>query len=243
MAEITFTDVIGVTNEFAPTPASACIPNWYKELPSYLHGIKKPLGDGTSSSTIKRCMPVFDALNGGYIIYSYTDVFISQKDLKNEEGKSTGKTYPWYEWASYEPIAFHNQEQLKTYPNLGTIPEGIQVPKWINPWSIKTPKGYSIRITQPAHRSLPFTILEAVVDTDHYTPNVNFPFVLNDWTFEGLIPAGTPIAQITPFKRESWKMRLGNKDDFQEQKEAALRRGARFFDGYKDLFRQPKEYK
>ena len=38
------------------------------------------------------------------------------------------------------------------------------IPKFINPWSIKTSKGYSIFITQPMHRDLPFEILQSIVD-------------------------------------------------------------------------------
>jgi hypothetical protein len=32
---------------------------------------------------------------------------------------------------------------------------------------------------------------------------VNLPFLLKD-NFEGLIPKGTPIAQIIPIKRDNW---------------------------------------
>jgi hypothetical protein len=39
----------------------------------------------------------------------------------------------------------------------------------------------------------------------------NLPFFLKEG-FEGIIPKGTPIAQIIPFKRESWNL----------QKDAAL---------------------
>jgi hypothetical protein len=34
---------------------------------------------------------------------------------------------------------------------------------------------------------------------------VNFPFFIRK-DFEGIIPAGTPIAQAIPFKRTDWEM-------------------------------------
>ena len=43
-------------------------------------------------------------------------------------------------------------------------------PKWINPWAIKTPAGYSVYFKPPAHNPNQwFEILEGVVDTDTYS--------------------------------------------------------------------------
>jgi hypothetical protein len=89
-----------------------------------------------------------------------------------------------------------------------------------------------------------FTILPGIVDTDQYKAAVNFPFVLNEADkFEGLIPAGTPMAQVIPFKRDSWKMEIGSADDFKEQMAVSTKLRTKFFDSYKTQYRQPKEYK
>jgi hypothetical protein len=232
--DITFTDTMGVSNEYQPKPSSAFVPEWYKKLESYISGEKKPTGQGTSSATVKRCMPVFDAIVGGYIIVSPADIFVSQKE--DEQGKK----YPWFEWANYGLIQFHPVEQAPEHPNRNGSPA---YPKWINPWAIKTPKGYSTLFVQPMHRESPFTILPGIVDTDEYTAAVNFPFVLNDVTFEGLIPAGTPIAQVIPIKRDSWEMKLGSQKEYIEQQKIVNKLNTKFFDRYKSMFRQPKEYK
>jgi hypothetical protein len=50
---------------------------------------------------------------------------------------------------------------------------------------------------------LPFQTFSGVVDTDSYTMPVNFPFLLRK-DFEGVIPKGTPIAQVIPIRRDSW---------------------------------------
>jgi predicted membrane-bound spermidine synthase len=148
---------------------------------------------------------------------------------------------PWYEWPSFGPIDFHPVEQAPNHPNR----KGHQTsyPKWINPWSIKTPAGYSVLFIQPMHRESIFTILPGIVDTDQYNAPVNFPFVLNNIQFEGLIPAGTPIAQVIPFKRESWEMKIGTQEDLENQNKTTIRLRTRFFDSYKSQFRQLKEYK
>jgi len=242
--DITFTDTIGVPEEFKPKPATASVPEWYKSLESYMNGAKKPTGDGNTSATIKRCMPVFDAITGGYILYSYADVFVSQREIMNPEtNEPTGKTLPWYEWPSYSLISFHPVVQAPNHPGRGNLHDAGSYPKWINPWAIKTPPGYSVLFTQPMHRESPFTILDGIVDTDQYNSPVNFPFVLNDWGFEGLIPAGTPMAQVIPFKRDSWQMEIGSQQQLQDQNKTTRLLRTRFFDSYKAQFRQPKEYK
>lgn len=230
MPNITFTNTSGVPDDFAPKPAYTCIPDWYKNLESYMGGEKQPNGEGSTSATIKRCMPVFDAITAGYILFTPVDVWISQRDGE-----------PWYEWPSYGPIQFHPVEQAPTHPNRNG--HKTSYPKWINPWAIKTEPGYSVMFVQPFHRESIFNILPAVVDTDQYDSPVNFPFVLNDVTYKGIIPAGTPMAQVIPFKRESWQMEIGNDEDRNNQNKTTIKLRSKFFDGYKSLFRQLKEYK
>jgi hypothetical protein len=237
---ITFTDSVGVSKEYSPIPASKNIPNWYKDLDSYTSKLKEkvPDGKGSTTGTIKRCMPVFDAIGSGYIITSYTDVFVSQKE-ELDENNNVVKA-PWYEWPSFKALDFHPLEQAPSHPYKK---DNFSYPKWINPWSIKTPPGYSVLIIQPVHRDSVFTILPGVVDTDTYSAPINFPFTFNDPNFEGLIPAGTPIAQIIPFKRDDWKMTFGNEKNLEEQKNTFKKLRNKIFDSYKTQFRQPKEYK
>lgn len=227
--DITFTNIYQTEAVDSPKPASQMIPSWYKEVESYLNGSRKPTGDGSSAATVKKCMPVFDAITSGYIITLPADVYVSQKDGQ-----------PYYEWSSFGLVQFHPVEQAPNHPNRNGH---MAYPKWINPWAIKTPKGYSTLFVQPFHRESPFTILPGVVDTDTYSAPVNFPFVLNDATFEGMISKGTPIAQVIPFKRESWEMKIGTEKELKEQTNVTTKLQTKFFDRYKTMFRSPKEYK
>lgn len=226
---IKFTNTFGIDSVAQPEPSSAFLPDWYKKTESYIHGYKKPTGDGTTSGTIKRCMPVFDALTAGYIITLPADVFVTQKDES-----------PWYEWSFFGLVQFHPVEQALEHPGRNGLPA---YPKWVNPWAIETPKGYSVLFTQPMHRESPFKILDGIVDTDTYKAPVNFPFVLTDPKFEGLIPQGTPIAQIIPIKRESWNMELGTERDFLSQISVTNKLRTKFFDSYRNQFWTKKEYK
>lgn len=226
---ILFTNTSGNSEIEKPKPSSAYIPDWYKKTESYVGGEKKPGGIGNTLATIKRCMPIFDALTAGYIITSPADVFVSEKD-----GQVT------YEWSAVNLISFHPVSQAPEYPAKHDLPD---YPKWMNPWSIKTPKGYSVFITQPIHRESVFKILDGVVDTDRYTAAIKFPFVFTDPNFRGLIPQGTPIAQVIPFKRESWKMEFGSQQELEEAEKVTAKLHTHFFDKYKSMFWERKEYR
>ena len=257
---IKFTNTFGIEELYPPEPAFKNIPQWYKDMESYMGGEKVPNGNGMTTGTIKRCMPVFDAINSGYIIKTPVDVYVSQKEVSymdkphfDETGESIPfseekikkrnlpKTVPHYEWANFGIIQFHPIEQAPDHPNRNG--HQTSYPKWINPWAIQTPPGYSVAFIQPWHRESVFTIMPGIVDTDTYTPPVNFPFVLNDTTWQGLIPAGTPIAQVIPFKREEWQMEIGKEEDLVNQAKITNKLKTRFFDSYKNQFRQPKEYR
>lgn len=242
MKNIVFTDTVGVFEEFYPKTSTALIPDWYRNLDSYMnHNKKRPRGDGKTNGTIKRCMPVFDALTAGYILVTYVDVFVSQKQEITSENGILSTKHPWYEWPSFNPIDFHPIEQAPNHPN-NTGHKSLY-PKWVNPWAIKTPPGYSTLFVQPFHRESIFTIFPGVVDTDTYSAAVNLPFVLNDPFFEGLIPAGTPMAQVIPFKRESWKMSIGTEKEFEEQRKISQKTSVKIFDAYKSQFRQVKTFR
>jgi hypothetical protein len=240
MKNIVFINRIPIPKEYYPTPASKHIPEWYKNTLSYKDGEKKRIGqDLKTPSTIKKCIPIFDAITSGYIIYSHSDVHVSQRLLDN------GELHPYYQWSSGPTIEMHPYWQGELHPakmtNSTTL--NIDYPKWVNPWGIKTPAGYSCFITQPLHRESVFTILPGIVDTDTYTANINFPFVLNNPEFEGTILAGTPIAQIIPFKRETWKMSYGNEKTLEENINATQLIASKFFDAYKRTYWNRKEYK
>jgi hypothetical protein len=93
------------------------------------------------------------------------------------------------------------------------------------------------------HRESVFTILPGIVDTDEYYAPVNFPFVIDDPEFQGLIPKGTPIAQIIPFKRDTCEIKIGEEQDLRLTIKNIQKLQTTFFDRYKNMFRQDKNYK
>lgn len=237
MEKIIFTDVInpdGVLEK--PKPATEYIPEWYKNAKSYFapDGKKRPLMEGevphSVGATIKRCMPLWDMMTAGYIIETPYDIYVHQR----VDG-------PYYQWVTEPAIAFQPEEQLQSHP---AFPKGQLGVRIIHPWSIKTPKGWSILIMNPTHRpQTPISILPGIVDTDNYSLPFNMFIILNDPNFEGMIPAGTPFAQVIPFKRESWISKLGGEKERQKFRTDDRKLTTVFFDRYKKFWWNRKEYK
>jgi hypothetical protein len=69
----------------------------------------------------------------------------------------------------------------------------------------------------------------------------NIPFFIKEG-FSGVIPKGTPIAQVIPFKRESWTSKCLASDRKAYSLFMTLR--DTYLDGFYSRFmRQPKSYK
>jgi hypothetical protein len=124
------------------------------------------------------------------------------------------------------------------------VPSGFnpQPYKFKNDWSIKTPNGYSALFTHPLNRGdLPFYTLSGFVDTDGYNGPVNFPFLIRS-DFEGIIPAGTPIVQVIPIKRESWTHEISKfEEEFSSKFNAKFH--SKMYRVYKNLFWKRKDYR
>lgn len=227
MEKITFTNILEL-DFFPPKPAIKEVPEWYKKTSEYISDQGKKITEpGNTVHTIKKCMPVFDAITIGYILYTQVDIQVTQQD-----------NLPYYTWADQGAISFHPIVQAPLHPAQNSAP----YPKWNNPYAISTPPGYSVLFTQPFHRDSIFTILPGVVDTDTYKAPVNFPFTLNNLKWEGIIPAGTPMVQIIPFKRQSWKHKIGSEKELKEQQKVTKKLKTLFFNSYKRQFWIRKEY-
>jgi len=229
MKKITFTNMLGV-DYFPPKPATKNIPEWYKNTPSYVNDMKKEILPGIATPhTIKKCIPVLDAMTAGYIMYTQVDVYVKQM----EDG-------PYFSWSSQDAISFHPVAQASLHPGAN----GLPYPKWNNHYAIKTAKGYSTLFVPPLHNPNGFfTVFPGLVDTDTYTAPVNFPFTMNDPKWEGLIPAGTPMVQVIPIKRDVWEMEFGSNKEIIEHTKVTGKLRTLFFNSYKQQFWTRKEYK
>jgi hypothetical protein len=191
--------------DYLPERADKALPEWYKEMSSYVREddkqqkkfLNKSSGLIETNATIKKCIPVFDSMSAGYIlpIADNIEVF-KQKDLE------TGENNTKFTWTHKAGIAVHSLDQVNGYPHNKI--HKVNLPKFINNWIIKTVPGYSCLFLPPMHRDSKFSILPAIVDTDTFNHAINLPFTLTDPDFEGTIEAGTPMVQVIPFKRDTF---------------------------------------
>lgn len=187
-----------------PNPSIFYTPNWYKTQKLFSNGEnniikaeKKVEETGNWYATYKLCVPIVDSLTAGYTIELPADVLVMNTD-KN------GGYNPFLSWkVNFDVLDGQPGEGLGNYP----IPTGYNGSffRWKVNWQIITPPGYSLWITHPSHRhELPFFTLNGFVDTDKHPNPLFLPFFIKNG-FEGIIEEGTPIAQIIPIKRETWK--------------------------------------
>jgi hypothetical protein len=213
-----------------PIPARDSLPDWYKSAESYINNVKHHSmvnGSYVTTATIKKCMPVFDVMTSGYLISAWDDIHISVED--------SGITYS----IESEILAEHNTKQGQGHPSIH--PADDLVAKFINPWGIHTPEGYSCLFIPPAHRENIISIMPAIVDTDSYHLAVHFPFTLTRRDFSGVISKGTPLVQVIPFKRDEWEMECSDFSQEHHEEQFNTLHGVPF-NGYKDNFWASKKY-
>ena len=206
-----------------PVKASSKIPEWYMQSE---HSIEI---NGDSLSGIKSCMPYLDSLLSGYFILLQNNVYV-----KKHEGRIK------IEWEGEIPLVSERDYQLGSKMPRGEI-NLVNHMTWKGLWGIKVPRKHSVLFTHPLNRKdLPFTTTSAIVDADKMHAWGNIPFFI-DSSFEGVIPAGTPICQLIPFKRNSWAMsvdkNLTNQTSCQGIKSRSVERGY-----YRDNFWTKKRF-
>ena len=103
-------------------------------------------------------------------------------------------------WITHEPIfnIYPNDEAPRGYAKISL--------RYLNTWTPKTPLGYSCFITQPMIENPILKIQSKIVDTDKLHAGVLFDLWIKE-DFEGIVEKGTPLAQIIPFKRNSWNQK------------------------------------
>ena len=230
-----------------PIPIKLNIPDWYKKLEHTIN-----------NKTVKGCMPFLDTLTSGYLLKMPQDFSVKHNiDDKDNNDKIFKNSFQTFGLSDFNLLLqaksinlnsgtdIHNIFQLNGSP-LVEKNKNLPFYKILNPWKIKTPKGYSCLFVPPLNNSDDrFSIIPGIVDTDVFPLEINFPIVLNGDKYpilETTIKKGTPYVQIIPFKRDSWKMSLKSS----EQKEIQNNKiffGLKTLNTYKDKYWNKKSWK
>lgn len=213
----------------APVPAQQCIPKWMKQMP-FFDGGEPLFQDGQAiNKTATACMAFLDAFTAGYVQRTWTDIHIEQT-----------MNGPVYNYAmGPEPI----QIRRKSHIEIGDDYLSYEF-VWRGPYAPRLPKGYSLLVTHPYNRlDLPFQTLAGVIDADTFFHNQfgNYPFYLRN-NFSGVIPAGTPMFQLLPFKRDDWQSSVP-KHDADEKKRLSSVVHRNFWGYYRKHMHHVKKYR
>ena len=227
-----------------PSPIKLNIPDWYKKLE---HTIL--------NKTVKGCMPFLDTITSGYLLKMPQDFYVRHNiDNKNKNIKDSFQTFGLHDMSTFlsakcinlnSGLDIHPIKQLEGSP---FIEKNKNLPfyKILNPWKIKTPKGYSCLFISPLNNSDDrFSIIPGIVDTDTFPNEINFPIVINGDKYpvlETTIKKSTPYVQIIPFKRDNWKMNVKSRN----QKEIINSRiffGLKLLNNYKEKYWSKKSWK
>ena len=204
---------------YRPSPASSVIPEWFAKADKYEiseeTGERVSYADDKKHPTFKACPALLDFFTAGYMFRTPCNIKFGEQN--GHPGVATA--------VGYEDFC-KPRRRMKQFP----VPEGFYEEHfhWNPNWAPETPEGYSAIYTHPINRfDLPFITVAGIVDNDRLSTPGLMPFFLRK-RFTGVIPAGTPYAQIIPFKRENWEM------DFELHTQNEIRK--KYKDGL-DLFR------
>jgi hypothetical protein len=183
-----------------PSLALLGLPDWFKAMPASAFSSVMQ----SEQQTVKKCPPFIDAMTHGFLIPLVTDLTVEDGAFSWDFELPGGAITSY----SHSPLDFHDNAQVAGTP---LFKDDTFVIKFNNFWTIESPPGYSLFVTHPVNRyDLPFVTLTGLIDTDLYKDNfINFPARWHDFSFRGLLPKGTPIAQCIPVKREPWGAQFG----------------------------------
>jgi hypothetical protein len=230
-----------------PVPIKLNIPDWYKKLEH-----------SALNRTIKGCMPFLDTLTSGYLLKMPQDFHVKHNvDNKNKKGenfKDSFQTFGLHDMSQSlykEFINLNSGTDVHPIKQLGEAPfieknKNLPIYKILNPWKIKTPKGYSCLFVPPLNNSDDrFSIIPGIVDTDTFPLEVNFPIIINGDKYpvlETTIKKSLPYVQIIPFKRDKWKMIIKPREQ-KEIQNSRLFYGLKLLNTYKEKYWNKKLWK
>jgi hypothetical protein len=183
-----------------PVPISKSMPQWYKEADRFA---KMPNGeywigpDKGKIPTWKACPAILDILTTGYSLVTPCDIEFFLDDAGQIDVKIEDPMYKDFATRRTPMPQFRHPEGYYNYHFA-----------WMPDWAVKVPDGYSVLYVSPFNRyDLPIMTVSGIIDNDKVNLPGSFPFFIQQgWT--GVLPAGTPYAQLLPFLREDWKSEI-----------------------------------
>ena len=187
-----------------PVAARGALPEWLRAMPanarSEIHG--------REIRTVKQCPPFVDAMAHGVMIPLPCDVTVNSGAFSWAWNIPEPLT-PGHPRA---PLSFHVAAQFREAPFAKAEEAAI---KFNSFWTIELEPGWSLFATHPVNRDdLPFRLISGLVDADRFHDGgINFPAVWLQPDFSGVLPRGTPVAQVFAVPRAAPKLEFETFDE------------------------------
>jgi hypothetical protein len=193
---------LGEDSPSIPEPIGKTIPEWYRKADRYAKdpatGKYWNMPDvGGKIPTWKACPAVFDILGSGYTYKTPCDIEFAEDAQGDIHARILDTQHNTF---------LYQRDPLHQF----VYPQGYHLKHfaWWPDWAVELPEGYSALYTHPLNRfELPFLTTNGIVDNDKDTIPGTMPFFFKKG-ISGIVPAGTPFAQIIPFKREHWEAEI-----------------------------------
>ena len=205
-----------------PGPIMKTLPEWYRDADRYDMNPQtgKPLeapDGGGKYPTFKACPAVFDVMGSGYAYKTPCDIEFFEDAAGAIQAKVLDEQYKDF---LQERMPMPQFEHPRGYHEKHFA--------WWADWAVELPDGYSALYTHPINRfELPFLTTGGIVDNDKvHLPGTMPFFVLKG--FAGVLPAGTPYAQILPFRREHWESDVIASLSFEDMKAKNLENSTKY---------------
>ena len=211
-------------------PATQALPQWYKDADVLMDWLTPEQKEHAEKDmlTFKGCPAILDSMVQGYILPLWVDILV--------EPTNEGPVFQWAEAARgvVQTQAEGSTTEFKPHQDKSSSPLTY---KFNSPWVMRTPPEYSMLFIPPLNnQDSRFEPISGVICSDEFTTYINIPFM---WKappdYRGIIKQGTPIAQMIPFKRETFQLDLGLFTDdnkaLEDREKACSRKVASFLRG------------
>lgn len=230
-----------------PSPSIYSVPKEWKNLPKVIDHSENVLSAGNimadilpdlTSKTRRMCPAINDSFNFGYVIYCPVDIFIDSTDENSLIVQEAIDISPPNIYSMAHPII--EQKEVIDYAKSDFYHDHLL--KIFTTFSVRTDPGYSCWFTAPiSHPNLAVRAIDGIVDTDVFPADHPIPFLVKK-NFKSILPAGTPILQIIPFKREDFYMVDDCTFDFNEAEKRTVKIKSMFKNSYKKNFWKRKKF-
>jgi len=223
----------GLEHTAPPIPATQCIPDWFKQMPSSVKDIYNNFGANGRVETAKQCPAYAEFFKQAYVLRMWTDFKIT-----------INKDHSYYVESADDRFEFTNHGHLQFQQHLPDPNKYSMVLKAISPWRLKTPKGWSVlQLPMLFHYDKRFEVLPGSFWSDiHHECTQQMAFF--DYG-EYIIERGTPLCMFIPVQRNAIKHKVSEFTDrlYNITNQSYLWWAGKFKNGYKEHQRIVKKEK